>query len=141
MVVVGTHATFAVLAIGFCLGLVARLNGAFCFRGVGVIVVGTKHISSLLERDNAWLNATAHRAVVESPDLQRRETKSLWRLGTSPAVLGPTSERVAVLGRYALGKPGDCMRPDSRHVASGERYVNEFVIVIVLGALTCGCNR
>jgi hypothetical protein len=45
-----------------------RLNGTFCFRGVGVSVVGTKHISSPLERDNAWLLVTAHRAAVESPE-------------------------------------------------------------------------
>src|SRR5262249_37271714 len=41
------------------------------------------------------------------PGLQRRhQTKGLWRLDISPKVLSPASERVAVLGRYALGLAG-----------------------------------
>jgi hypothetical protein len=61
-------ARLEVLPIAFCSGFAGRLNGTFCFQAVGVIVVGTKHISSPLERDNAWLHVTAHRAAVESPE-------------------------------------------------------------------------
>jgi hypothetical protein len=64
------------------------------------------------------------------PGLQRRhQTKGLWRLDISPKVLSPASERVAVLGRYALGQPGDCMWPDNRYLASGERNVKSRQIV------------
>jgi hypothetical protein len=61
-------ARLEVLPIAFCSGFAGGLNGTFCFQAVGVIVVGTKHISSPLERDNAWLHVTAHRAAVESPE-------------------------------------------------------------------------
>jgi hypothetical protein len=59
------------------------------------------------------------------PGLERRyRTKGLWRLDISPKVLRPVRGRTAVLGRYALGKPGDCMWPDTRYVASDDENVN-----------------
>ncbi len=67
----------------------------------------------------------------------RDQTKDLRRSDTSPKVLGPARGQAAVLGRYALGKSGDCMRPDNRYVASSARYVNSgeiFAMVIVLTA-------
>src|SRR6516225_5741858 len=59
----------------------------------------------------------------------RHQTKGLWRLDISPKVPSPASERVAVLGRYALGQPGDCMWPDNRYLASGQRNVKSRQIV------------
>jgi len=55
--------------------------------------------------------------------------KGLWRLDISPKVLCPAGGRVAVLGRYALGKPGDCMWPDACYVASGDGNVNIFKVI------------
>src|SRR5215469_3520651 len=69
VVMVPRRARFAVVPIAFCSGFVARLNETLNFEGRGISVVGTKHISSPLERDNAWLHVTAHRAAVESPEL------------------------------------------------------------------------
>jgi hypothetical protein len=63
------RARFAVVPIALCSGFAGRLNGTLSFQRGGVSVVGTKHISSPLERDNAWLHVTAHRAAVESPEL------------------------------------------------------------------------
>jgi hypothetical protein len=55
------------------------------------------------------------------PGLECRDrTKGLWRLDISPKVLRPARGRTAVLGRYALGKPGDCNV--ARHSLSGERH-------------------
>jgi hypothetical protein len=75
MIMVPPRARFVVLPIAFYLA--ARLNGAFCIRGV--IVVGTKHFSSPLERDNAWLHVTAYRAAVESPELITAVKRKLGR--------------------------------------------------------------
>ena len=68
MIMVPPHARFAVVPIAFCSGFAGGLNGTLSFHVGRVSVVGTKHISSPLERDNAWLHATAHRAAVESPE-------------------------------------------------------------------------
>jgi hypothetical protein len=69
MVVIRDRARLDVVPAAFCTGFAGRLSGTFCFRTGGGSVVGTKHISSPLERDNAWLHVTAHRAAVESPEL------------------------------------------------------------------------
>ena len=68
MIMVPPNARFAVVPIVFCSGFAGRLNGTLSFQGRRVSVVGTKHISSPLERDNAWLHVAAHRAAVESPE-------------------------------------------------------------------------
>jgi hypothetical protein len=92
----------------FALDLPDRLNGTLSFQGRGVSLVGTKHISSPLERDNAWLLVTAHRAAVGSPEPIAAIRRKLGGDRAFPKVSSPTSGRSAVLGRNALGKPGDC---------------------------------
>lgn len=56
--------------------------------------------------------------------MPRNRTRGLWGLDISPKVLRPVRGRAAVLGRYALIKPGDCNRPDTRYVASNGEAVN-----------------
>jgi hypothetical protein len=85
-------ATPGVVPIVFCSGFAGRLNGTFRFHGGGVNVVSTKHISSPLERDNAWLHVTAHRAAVESPELIAAISRKLGGDQAFPKVSGPTSE-------------------------------------------------
>jgi hypothetical protein len=90
-------------------GPLRRLRRRLDFsEGSGVGVVGTKHISSPVERDNAWLRAAAHRAAVEGPEFQHRYQTETLEDQTLPKSLRPLSGLSAVLGLHALGKPGDC---------------------------------
>ena len=118
VVVIPDTARLDVVSIAFCFGFADRLNGTLSFQGRGVNVVGTKHISSPLERDNAWLHVTAHRAAVESPEPIAAIRRKLGGDQAFPKVSSPTSGRSAVLGRNALGKPGDCNV--ARHSLCGE---------------------
>ena len=113
MVVVPPRATLAIVLTAFCSRFAGRLNGTFRIRGVGIIVVDTKHISSPLERDNAWLHVTAHRAAVKGPELLPLIARKLGEIRHFPNASSPMSglarsDFTAVLGRNALAKPGDC---------------------------------
>jgi hypothetical protein len=109
MIMVPPHARFACVPIAFCSGFAGGLNGTLSFHVGGVSVVGTKHISSPLERDNAWLHATAHRAAVESPEPVAAIRRKLGgRSGISQSLQPDERGLSAVLGQNALGKPGEC---------------------------------
>ncbi len=92
MIVVPPRASFAVVPILVCSGFAGGLNGTLSFQGGGVSVVGTKHISSPLERDNAWLHVTAHRAAVESPEPLAAIRRKLGGDQAFPKVSSPMSE-------------------------------------------------
>src|SRR6516164_2799419 len=85
VVVIPDTARLNVVSIAFCFGFADRLNGTLSFQCRGVSVVGTKHISSPLERDNAWLLVTAHRAAVGSPEPIRRKLGEIRHFPKSPA--------------------------------------------------------
>jgi hypothetical protein len=51
--------------------------------------------------DEAWISPSG------------RRVEPVGEENNPPQAFGPTSEQKAVLGRYALGKPGDCVRPDN----------------------------
>jgi hypothetical protein len=106
MIMVPPHARFAVVPIVVCSGFAGGLNGTPSFQGGGV--VGTKHISPPLERDNAWLHVTAHLAAVESTEPVAAIRRKIGGDQAFPKVSSPISGLSAVLGQNALGKPGDC---------------------------------
>ena len=91
MIMVPPHARLAVVPIVVCSGFAGGLNGTLSFQSKGVSVVGTKHISSPLERDNAWLHATAHRAAVESPEPVATIRRKLGGDQAFPKVSNPMS--------------------------------------------------
>ena len=71
-------------------------------------LIGARHISSPLKWSETTLGcAAADRAVVEGPELASGHRDGA---DISPKALGPVSGRSAVLGRNALGRPGDCVR-------------------------------
>ena len=106
------RARFVVVPIAFCSGFAAGLNGTLSFQGWGVNVVGTKHISSPLERDNAWLHVTAHRAAVESPEPVAAIRRKLGGDQAFPKVFSPMSGLKQYLGEMPWISRATAMRPD-----------------------------
>jgi hypothetical protein len=84
-------------------------------RGRGVFA-SARHISSPWDDETTLGCTPADRAVVASPNhgsLGHRwqftfGTRTWWELKTSPKSPRPITGQRAVLGRYALGRPGDC---------------------------------
>jgi hypothetical protein len=108
MIMVPHRAGFAVVPMAFCSGFAGRLSGALSFGGRGLSVVGTKHISSPSERDNAWLLVTAHRAAVGGPEPIAAIRRKLGGDQAFPQSLQPDERAKRSTWAKRLGKPGDC---------------------------------
>jgi hypothetical protein len=106
MIMVPPHAMFAAVPIVVGSGFAGGLNGTLSFQGGGGSLVGTKHISSPLERDNAWLHATAHRAAVESPEPVAAIRRKLGGDQAFPKVSSPMSGLKRSTWAKCLGQAG-----------------------------------
>jgi hypothetical protein len=100
MIMVPPHARFAAVPIVVQSGFAGGLNGTLSFQGWGGSLVGSKHISSPLERDNAWLHVTAHRAAVESPEPVTAIRRKLGGDQAFPKVSSPMSSVRVVAQRH-----------------------------------------
>ena len=82
-----------------------------------------KHISSPLERDNAWLHVTAHRAAVESPELIAAIGRKLGgRLGISQVSPDKRAE-CSTWAEMPWVSRATAIRPDSPDLASDDGNV------------------
>ena len=126
MIMVPPHARFAVVPFAFCSGFAGGLNGTLSFHVGGVSVVGTKHISPPLERDNAWLHATAHRAAVESPEPVAAIRRKLGGDQALPKVSSPMSGLKRSTWAKCLGSAGrlQCGPTKSDLVWTGTKVKN-----------------
>jgi hypothetical protein len=122
VVMVPDPARLEVLPMADCSGFAGRLSGAFCFQGGDVSVVGTKHISSPLERDNAWLRVqlTGRLSKARVP-MPRPDGKAcgIRHIAKSP----PLDSGLQHLGDMPWVSRATAIWPDARDVASDHANV------------------
>jgi len=117
VVMVPPRARFVVVPIALCSGFAVWLNGTLSFQGRGVNVVGTKHFSSPLERDNAWLHGqltgrlSKARVPMPRPDERLVEIRHIAK---SP----PLEAGLQCLGDMPWISRATAIRPDRGEVVS-----------------------